>query len=208
MHYVYDFDHTLFATHVLWECWLDELVKHSFDREEAAQAGQVLFSQGFTLEKHASSLGMSDSAVKKMMKSFGQVHDRLCAKLVFEDVLPFLESQNEKGIRQSVLTFGDSDYQHRKLHISGLVEHLDDVRVANPDKRKVAHLRELIEAGSEPITYFDDNPEKLLAIYEAGLPITLIRMLRDGGKHSGTEHIHDDEHWQCIRGLEELNEEE
>jgi len=208
MHYVYDFDYTLFATHILWECWLNELVKQGFDQEEVISSGKILFTQGFTLEKHASSLKMGESAIKKMMKSFSRVHDQLCTKLLFEDVIPFLEKQHEKGVRQSVLTFGDSDYQHRKLHISGLVDHLDDIRIANPEKYKVAHLREMVEAGSEPITYFDDNPNELLSIYESGLPVVLIRVLRDGGKHVNTEHVYDDKHWQCIRSLEELDDED
>ncbi len=71
---------------------------------------------------------------------------------------------------------------------------------------KKDHLREFVENGSDCIMYIDDNPLELEMIHEAGLPITLVRMLRDGEARAEQEHALDDDVWMCVSSLEEVKE--
>lgn len=202
MHYVYDFDHTLFETMSLWTRWLSVLKQEGVENSDATLAGESLFPHDFSLEAHLEKLGLK----KTVLKKFNAVHDKLCPQLVFEDVVPFLEMCREEGVRQSILTRGNSEYQHRKIHESGLVDHVDDIFIASSEKGKADFLRELIENGSEPITYIDDSPRELTAVHKAGLPLNLVRMIREGARHAETEHPEDDNLWRVISGLEEMRE--
>lgn len=204
MHFVYDFDATLFKTASLWEAWKKVLLDFGAKEDEINEAGEELFGIGFSLEKHGESLGLEGKDFKKAIASFQKMTRDEGPTLVFEDVISFFEDNSEH--RHSILTFGDHDYQHSKILACEIMEYLEDVRIAGPDQRKVEHLREMIETGSDQIVFIDDNPNELLSAHDAGLPITLIRMMRDGEKHAEEEHEFDEDKWMCVASLEEVKE--
>ena len=203
MHLIYDFDGTLYATHKYFEAWVNALVEHGLNREQIVQGANILFSIGFTLEAHADQLGLGGKEVEKMIKQFMKLINEEGASLLFPDVVPFLSEQAD-GHHQTILTFGNPDFQTKKIQASGLSEFIDDIRIARPERTKLEHLREMIEMSSGPITYIDNSPKTLLQVHEAGLPITLIRMIRSDERHSDMQMPEDDDIWQCISSLEEI----
>lgn len=200
MHIVYDFDGTLFATGKLWDAWSTALQKFDVSEKTIHDAALPLFDSGFTTRAHAEALGISGKKLEKLVDSFARTTRENGTKLVFPEVLEIME---EFEGRQSILTYGDEAFQTEKVTISGIADFVDDVFVASPDKMKPAFLREMIEAGSEPITFIDDKPEELMRVHDAGLPVRLLRMIRDGERHA-EPHACDDDIWECITSLEEL----
>ena len=201
MHYIYDFDGTLFATQMLWEAWVDALVEFNLTPEQIIAEGEKLIPIGFSLESHAQCLGLEGKAVDKVISKFNSVMKDKGPELVFPDVMPFL-TENEDDTH-SVLTFGDADFQAQKIELSGIGDKLEDINFARPDKTKSDYLRELVEMSSEPIVFIDDNPRTLLDVHDKGLPITLIRMVREGERHK-EPHECDGDLWQCISSLDEI----
>jgi FMN phosphatase YigB (HAD superfamily) len=205
MHFVYDFDATLFKTSALWEAWTKVMKDFGGDEEEIISAGETLFREGFTLEKHGELLRIRPADLKRSVQTFTKMTKSDGPSLVFDDVHAFLEDHAEEH-KQTILTFGDHDYQHEKIQASALMDFIDDIRIASLEQSKTEHLRELVESGTDPIVFIDDNPRELEAVHESGLPMTLMRMVRDGERHAEEEHELDDDAWTCIRSLEEIHE--
>lgn len=205
MHFVYDFDATLFKTSSLWEAWIKVMKDFGGDEEAILDAGNQLFGEGFTLEKHGSILGIRPVDLKRSIQTFSKMTRDVGPSLVFDDVVDFLEEHAE-GNKQTILTFGDYDYQHEKIQASALMDFIDDIRIATPEQTKADHLRELVESGTDPIIFIDDNPNELLAVHEAGLPVTLMRMVREGERHADEGHDRDGDAWTLIRSLDEMHE--
>lgn len=205
MHFVYDFDATLFKTSSLWEAWQKVLKDFGGDEEAIVTTGNTLFGEGFTLEGHGERLGISGKDFDKAVQKFYKKTKEAGVSLVFEDVIPFLEAQRDEH-RQTILTFGNRDYQHSKVTASTVLSYVDDVQIATPDMMKPQHLREFIESGSESMVFIDDNPRELEAVHDVGLPITLVRMIREGERHAEEEHKLDDDAWMCVTSLEEVEE--
>lgn len=202
MHLIYDFDGTLYSMHQLRNAWADALSDFGFTPEQIDVAEESIFASGYTLLGHAKALGLSGKAVEKLVHQFSRVLNDKSPSLVFADVLSFLEAQAEN--HQTILTYGDPDFQSQKINASGIVDKISDIKIAGPEKRKVDYLRELVELGLGQIVYIDNNPNELRRVHESGLPITLMRMMRPGEQHSELVLPEDDEVWQCVGSFEEV----
>lgn len=202
MHLIYDFDGTLYSMHQLRNAWVDVLSDYSFSPEEIDTAGEKIFAAGYTLSGHTKALGLKGPEIEKLVKKFSRVLNEKSSSLVFADVVPFLEAQIDN--HQTILTYGDSEFQSQKINASGIVDKVNDIKIAGPDKGKVDYLREMVELGLGKIVYIDNSPNELRRVYESGLPIALIRMMRPGERHSDLPCSEDNNAWQCVSSFEEV----
>lgn len=205
MRLVYDFDATLFSTADLWNAWVDTLAQYESDRDLIEDVGEELFEVGFTLEEHAVELGLEKDICDELVKKFHAHTDEEGESLVFNDVVPFLEEQ-QKHHEQIILTYGNEEYQYRKIQASGLHAYVDEIKIAGPDDMKHVQLQDMFEQSAETIIFIDDSPRQLSKVQETGLPIQLIRMLREGERHTDESHPCDDQMWDCVSSLEELED--
>lgn len=201
-HYVLDFDGTLFDTDVLWRWLVDRFTREGLDAEVVRDVGEQLFSLEYTVERHARDLGLMEGVFRPIVEEFDEVTRSTSPSLVYQDVFPFLEAMPVET--KSVLTFGHPKFQREKITAAKVDQHVGEIRIAGPDYRKVKHLEELLAVQTIPITFIDDNPHELVAVHEAGLPVELIRMRRDGARHSKIDHSLDDKAWRVIRSFDEL----
>ena len=182
MHFVFDLDYTLFDTARHWSDWLDRLVALGFSREEAVRTGESLFGVGYSLEGHGNALGVPEEQLAELIHQFETFTHDEAPNLVYTDVVPFLVAHKDQH-QFTILTFGHPDYQQFKVKWSGLGEHIHDVRIAGPERLKVTQLFEMIRETDEPLLFIDDNPKELAAVRDAGLAISLARMMREGARH-------------------------
>ena len=176
MHFVFDFDHTIYNTAELWDRWLDELEAIDIDRIDAIEKGESIFGVGFTLREHAERLGLTGDESEELISSFKEYAAVESPELIFKDAVPFVEL-NSKKHEFSILSFGDPDWQKEKMSACGISDHISDIRIARPERHKTAHLRELVQETDEQVVFVDDNPKELVSIHESEMPITLYRMI-------------------------------
>ena len=198
-HFVLDFDGTLFDVEPLWEEWLNRLEEAEVDRGEAIEVGERFFGLGYHPHKHASELGLSGAELDELVSSFEEWAQFEAPSLVYKEVGSFVQQY-----QSTILTFGDPEHQQFKVEAAGLDEFIADVRVARPERLKIVHLKELCEEEDQTIVFVDDNPRELEAVRDLGLPVTLVRMRREGARHADLPHEGDDVDWQCVASLEEI----
>lgn len=203
MHFVFDFDHTIYDTDKLWNYWLDALESAGIDRETAKEKGEEIFGIGFTMFDHTNRIGLDLQESEDLTSSFKDFTFLESPDLLYKDVIPFVES---KSIDHdfSILTFGDPDYQNEKIVACGIGEYIDDVRVARPERLKIDHLKEIVQENENSVVFVDDNPKELLAAFEVKLPLSLYRMNRPNSRHANSPHELDGVAWRCISGFDEI----
>lgn len=208
MHYVYDFDSTLYATIRLWNRWVGIIERHGYSTPDLTTVEKTLnetFRVPFTPRRHAEKVvGMEPAHAERAVDEQARDVAALGAALVYSDARAFLE-RNHGAHRQSLLTFGDRDYQMGKIGASGIGGLVGDVQIAGFERGKAEFLRDLVEAGSEPIVFIDDHPKHLQSAYDAGLPVQLVRMRRPDEPHTPDAHPLDDVAWRVIASLDELS---
>lgn len=205
MHFVYDFDSTLFATQKLWEAWRQILISAGYDPRDIDAIGQQITPNGYSPRKHADMLGVDEVIADEMLARFEAIMRDESPSMVFSDVVPFVEARRAAHA-QSILTMGDEAHQREKLSTSGVDRLIPSVLIAKPHDTKAQHLRDMLDRGSEPIVFIDDNPVHLERVHAAKIPVELIRILRPS-ETTLVEGPHrlDNEAWRIIASLEELD---
>jgi len=206
MHYVYDFDSTLYATMRLWERWVDIIRRYGYATPDLTTVEKGInesLNLPFTPRRHGEFIGMASPHLDDAVREQDADVRLLGSSLVFDDVVPFLRNRHGAH-RQSLLTFGDREYQIEKIDASGIRGLVGDIHIAGLDRGKAEILRELVERGSEPITFIDDHTRHLQFVHDAGLPVEIVRMRRPGEPHTPDEHPLDGIGWRVVSSLDEL----
>lgn len=204
MHLVCDFDNTLFDTTTHWNAWLNVLVSAGIDREEAIAKVEAVIIQGFTLHAHAERVGLGGKELERAVKQFEVFTNEHAPSFVYQDVVPYFDKH--KPVHTfSLLTYGDSDYQHFKVHAANLQGYFESIRIAGPHKLKVSHLSEMLKRTDLPLAFVDDSPNELEPVYRAGLPVKLFRISRPEGRHTDRSHELDGVAWTCIQSIDEIS---
>lgn len=204
MHYVYDFDSTLFGTQWLWNVWREMLVGAGHTPEAVDEVYRAVLPTGYSPRKHGAALGMGSNRLDDLVARFDAILSDESPSLLFDDVAPFVEAR--KGThRQTILTQGDHGHQWQKLRASGIDRMLPDVHIAPCGAPKTENLANLIDQDPTPITFVDDNPFHLVAAHQSGLPVSLVRMMRSSETLAIAPHELDDVAWRVISSLDELD---
>lgn len=201
MRYFFDFDSTLYATSRLWEQWHGLLQACGRDSERIQTTADELVPTGFSLESHARILGLDEAGIAHICESAREFMRRHGPALVFPDVTKFFN--NRSAGSNAILTYGNSGYQYEKIATAGLHEYFERIHVCLGERAKARLLKELL-AGKERAVLIDDNPMALAEIHEDGLPVRLVRIIRDGERYAAP-HERDGRLWPTIRTLDELD---
>lgn len=106
--------------------------------------------------------------------------------LLYEDTVPFLKRQREKGVRLVVVTRGDEKVQGFKVKHSG-VEGLVDAVFYVPEGTKAAAIQKDLSQRQPPHVFIDDQHAELEAVKESLPEVTPVRMRRKTAENSGEE---------------------
>lgn len=204
MHFVYDFDSTLFATQRIWDMWRDMLVGAGIDAEAVDAAYREIIPLGYSPRKHVERLGMDAAAADGLVSRFRDAMGRESPAFLFDDVAPFV-SARRAAHRQTILTQGDEEHQWEKMRASGVDRLIPDAVITAPDGVKAERLAEMLRHDSSPITFIDDNPHHLVPVAESGLPVTIVRMVRAGETMAAAPHELDGVAWRVIASLRGLD---
>ncbi len=203
MHFVLDFDHTIYDTGSLWDFWVELLGSVQIDKKTANEKGEEIFGSVFTLQKHLELLKIEEDVAKRLVDSFRELTLQKSPELIYKDAIPFVNS-NKDLHSFSILTFGDFSYQHEKIEACGISSYIDNILIAGPEKFKIEHLKNLILESGSSIVFVDDNPRELTAVSDSGLPITLYRMIRPNSRHGEEKNPGDGVDWKCISAFDEI----
>ena len=205
MHYVYDFDSTLFATQKIWDAWRGMLLAAGFGEEAVDQSYQGILMHGYSPRKHAAALGIAPGHADDMVSRFNVILRDESPSLLFDDVAPFVEARKPHA-RQTILTQGDHEHQWEKMRASGVDRMLPNTVITSPDGTKIERLADMLDEDPTPITFIDDNPHHLVPVHQSGLPITVVRIKRPGETLAIAPHELDGVAWRVIASLDELNQ--
>ena len=203
MKIVCDFDSTLYDTQVLIDAWLRVLEKYGVNQVRAIERIEEVIRKGFTLRGHAELLEIREPKIDELVADFEEWIKAESPSLLYADVIPFID-KNQENNNVSILTFGNSEFQHEKIQASGLYNYISDIRIACPERMKSVHLKEMLEETNQKLMFIDDNPSELNQVYDEGLPITLYRMKRSNSFHAAEIHLLDGDAWTCISSLNEI----
>jgi FMN phosphatase YigB (HAD superfamily) len=203
MHIVFDFDDTLFNTAQLWQDWLDELEGCGVDRADAVETGERLFGVGFSLYEHGEQMGLQGDELDQLVSDFEEHTRQQSDQLLYKDVERCIKKWGEEHTF-SILTFGHAEYQHSKIEAAGLNELIDDIRIAMPERTKATQIAEMLQEIDKPIVFVDNSPRELQSVMDLGLAVSLVRMRRNGGRHSDEYCKEDGDGWQSVTSLTEV----
>lgn len=203
MHYVYDFDSTLYATQTIWEMWNELLIGAGFDASSVFSSYQEVLPRGYSPRKHVDALGVSAEIRDGLIVRFRAMLTERSPSLLFDDVAPFVESRRDAR-RQTILTQGDRDHQWEKMRSSGIDLLVPRVVITAPSGSKAERLAAMLAEDPTPITFIDDNPHHLVSVHASGLPVTIVRMMRPGETLAIAPHELDGVAWRTVASLREL----
>lgn len=183
---ILDLDHTLLNT-TAFKLALANSLDLSVAEWDQAYTGFMQDNQLFRVDDFL------QGVTAAQRESFFQVVDHL-RKYLYPDTLPFLQSAHTAGYQQTIVTFGEQDWQTRKLQGLHLPDYVQTVATAGS---KVAALAELV---NEDTLVVDDRATELEAIVAAYPQVVAYWITRPEGKY--TEPIPQCPHHQ----IESLNQ--
>ncbi|MCI0542212.1 hypothetical protein L0Y69_00440 [bacterium] len=155
-----DFDRTLYDLDAEHEDGKRVVESHGVSRGEYDRT-RKFFAGGsgsplscYTTELHVDSFsGIGEETKQSIVSGIGALLDD-GEKYVFEDVSGFLKST--AGHELIILTFGDEDFQRKKIHGSGLDSYANDIIVTSGDKWNEIKSR---LGTNETCVFVDDHPD-------------------------------------------------
>ena len=164
-----DFDGTLFDSTKHYQEYINIFKKHNIDIES-------YFNKEYQKEKNF------DILSKKIIKEYNlnpSIYDELdkiySEKLIFKDVIPFLE-ENHNKYDLILLTLGNIEYQQKKINKTKISKYFKEIIITNKDKSK-------LDIDYTNGIFIDNNPLELKKFYNSKAKY-LIRIKRETDKYS------------------------
>lgn len=107
------------------------------------------------------------------------------SKYVFADVRQFLENMKEKKVDCYILSFGQSDFQRKKIAGAGLNGYFRDVLIVQNEKYKTMAF--FSEDSKESVWFFDDRVEYIDTMKQMLPWVKIVQVSRKEGRY------HDDQ---------------
>ncbi len=166
-----DFDGTLFNTDKFYQDYLKLLQEYNIDEATINKIKPKLFK---------SSLFNLDILTNYLVKEYNldnniiaRVNNLYNSSYVFKDVIPFLEKY--KNLEINLLTYGDYNYQLKKIEGSNLKKYFKDIIITDKDKSK-------LNLAYETNLFIDNNPREINKFLEVSNHV--IRIRREEDKYS------------------------
>ena len=164
-----DFDGTLFDSTKHYNEYIKIFKKYNINIE-------TYFKKEYEKEKNF------DSLSKKIVKEYNlnpSIYDEInqiySEKLIFKDVIPFLE-ENYNKYDLILLTLGNINYQQKKINKTNISKYFKEIIITNKDKSK-------LNIDYTKGIFIDNNPLEIKKFYNSKAKY-LIRIKRDTDKYS------------------------
>lgn len=100
---------------------------------------------------------------------------------VFPEMKAFLEKARAANIKLYILSFGQSDFQRKKIQGTGLMEYFQEVFIVQ--EKKYAPILASIEHDEEVIWFFDDRAEFVSDVKDAIPTVKTVQVSRPEGRY-------------------------
>ena len=163
-----DFDGTLFNTDKFYQDYLDLLKEYKINKDIIDKEKENLFKNSLfnldTLTKQLINKYNLDKVV------FDKVNNLYNNTYVFQDVIPFLEKNKTKKIY--LLTYGEYNYQIKKINGSKLSKYFQDIIITDKDKSK-------LNLDYKNSIFIDNNPSEIEKFLKVSNNVIRIRRRED-----------------------------
>lgn len=197
MIYIADFDYTLFNTGALLDRLVREFERFGIAAEQFHSAVQQVKQEVgyYDYKKHVAQLafGQDYKAALEVMESVVSQ----ASEFLYPDTLPFLERAHAANHQIYILTFGDDDWQRKKIigaQIDGFVQTHTTIG------SKVDSLKAL-GAHGQPMIMVEDSGPIIDDVKTAFPDITTVWMRRPNGKYRNDPCTTADHEVQDLSGL-------
>lgn len=162
---IFDFDHTLLDTHRFKEAIVGAIAVFGPAKEEVRNAHERSMGRRedrtgiYDPDRHIELLRESFPDDESMQKARTAIDGVLesTGDFLYPGVEGFLGRLKARGYRLILLTFGNEEWQKKKVGNSGISGYFDDVIATSGSKGEV--LKE-IACGGEPVFVVNDNPRE------------------------------------------------
>lgn len=171
-----DFDKTLFDTSQVKERLVRIFSQLGFSQSEIEQTYIAEFLDGkFDPEGQAKRLcnirpfniEIAELKIKSMIFDSN--------KLLYSDTIDFLDDINRKKYEVDLLSYGDEDFQTRKIKHSGIIDKFDNIYITNIEKQ--IYFKEIVKSDEYFIVIDDkgDTLEKISEKFPKSFMILIVR---------------------------------
>lgn len=184
MKIIFDLDHTLYNMSEMHKALIEEVCKLGITEEQYNYAyDDVTRWKQFTVEAFAQRLNkMYGLDINKVKKALHKVVD--CADLfMYEDSINVLGQLKEKGHELHLLSFGDKEWQQKKVDKCEINHLFVNVVIGMEEKNDYKFKF----SKDEEVVVIDDMPNELELWREVIPEIKCIRLRRENGKYSDVE---------------------
>ena len=185
MKIIFDFDHTIFDMTSMHDAIFDAMKEIGIDKETYVDAYELeTHWKMFTVQGVANRLEKITSIdAKKIVDAFHKVRDA-ADLFVYDDVMDSINLLKEAGHNVYILSWGDHEWQRKKIESAQITDHFEEVITVN--QLKSGYLDDWCGDDCNVIVV-DDKPAELRAIKERNPSLHLIRVRRENGKYSDQE---------------------
>lgn len=188
MKLIFDFDHTVFDMTEMHKSLKDSVVGLGVSKEHYQDAyNDVTQWKMFTLSDFSQRISR-DAGVdaQQIERAFDSVAKESFL-YIYDDVESHFERLKTAGHKIYLLSWGDADWQEKKIKESGLMKHCEEV-VSIPEI-KASYIREK-HPESDCLVLIDDRPAELKAVLKHEPHMKVIRVRRENGKYSDIQTPH------------------
>lgn len=169
-----DFDGTLFDTDNFYQEFLHICLKYGITKDKIDLIKAELFKDTlFNIDKMVDYLVLNYNVSSNIKK---EVEDLYSNKFVYDDVVSSLDKLKDK-YDLILLTFGEHDYQTKKINGSLLKKYFKDIIMTGGNKSLLKNV------DYKNSIFIDNNPKEIKRFMDVGSK-KVIRIRRDSDKYS------------------------
>ena len=166
-----DFDGTLFNTDKFYQDYLNLFQEYGLDEDLINNIKLKLFkTTKFNLDILTNYLVKEYNLDNNILLKVNNLYN---SSYVFKDVIPFLEKY--KNLEINLLTYGEYNYQLKKIDGSNLKKYFKDIIITDKDKSK-------LNLDYQNNLFIDNNPTEIKKFLE--VTKNVIRIRREEDKYS------------------------
>lgn len=166
-----DFDGTLFNTDKFYQDYLNLFQEYGLDEDLINNIKLELFkTTKFNLDILTNYLVKEYNLDNNILLKVNNLYN---SSYVFKDVIPFLEKY--KNLEINLLTYGEYNYQLKKIDGSNLKKYFKDIIITDKDKSK-------LNLDYQNNLFIDNNPTEIKKFLE--VTKNVIRIRREEDKYS------------------------
>lgn len=174
-----DLDHTMLDTDGWWWGLVPKRIAAlGIPEEQWFSAYERVWKTGYSLEKHIAALTAEKVEIPEQ-QLFETVFASFEAlpNFLFADAIPFLERVNEARWSVYLLSFGNHEWQLRKVEALGFRNLFRDILLTAAELDKAARIIRTA-SGYQQVVFVDNNPKELDAVRRCAPEIATYRMNR------------------------------